>query len=247
MPTFKQYLIELKPEEIDPKFEYHEELNPKLWSKKANTWVLQNDIKAALRKIASKFQEFLDAKKIKVKDIIITGSNCNFNWTAQSDIDLHLVVDTTAYKDTDLVESFLTAKKSLWNSGHDITIKGYDVELYAQEEGDKLVATGVYSLTNDKWEIMPTYAKPTVNLFSVQTKSADYMSQIDDIINNKVDDVHYIDQLKDKIRKMRQAGLSSIGEFGEENITFKSLRNNGYFDKLNNYLKNLEDKDLSID
>ena len=236
--TFKQYLTE-----ADTKFEYHKELNPKLWSDDN----LRSDVKLALNKIASKFKEFLDSSKIKVLDIIITGSNCNFNYGPNSDIDLHLVVDTSALKDRDLVDAFLDAKKALWNSGHDITVRGYDVELYAQEKDDKLVATGVYSLSKDKWEIKPTYSKPTINLFSVKAKAEDYMKQIDDIIDNKVDDMHYINQLKDKIRKMRQAGLSSVGEYSEENITFKVLRNDGYFDKLNSYLKNIEDKDLSLD
>lgn len=243
MLTFRQYLTELKPEEIDPKFEYHDELNPKLWENDE----LRRDVKAALNKIASKFQEFLDLTKIKVTDIIITGSNCNYNWTRLSDIDLHLVVDVSKFKDTDLIAEFLKAKKSIWNSGHDITVKGYDVELYAQKLGDPLIATGVYSLSKDKWEIKPTHSKPNVNLFSVQSKANDYMTQIDDIIDNKVDDLHYIDQLKDKIFKMRQSGLTNGGEFSVEALAFKALRNNDYLNKLKVYVKNIDDRDLSIE
>lgn len=243
MITFKKYISELKADDVDPKLEYHDTLNPKIWDENL---ALKSDIKQALNKIAEKFNEFLDLTKIRVTDVIVTGSNCNFNWTPLSDIDLHLVVDVTDYKDEELIEAFLQAKKSLWNSGHNITIKGYDVELYAQKTGDPLVATGVYSLSADKWEVKPTYAKPNADLFTVRAKAADYMSQIDDIIDNKVDDMHYIDQLKDKIWKMRKSGLAAAGEYSVENLTFKALRNNGYFDKLNNYVKSIEDKDLSI-
>jgi len=233
----------LKFSDVDTKLDYHKSLNSYLWDGD----VLKGDIKQALNKIAAKFEEYLDTNVMPVVDVIITGSNCNYNYTNLSDIDLHLVIDTTKLEGNPLTEPFLLAKKSLWNSGHDITVKGYTVELYAQDTNDKLAATGIYSLMQDKWLVKPDYLELDVDNFSVQAKAADMMNQIDDIIDNKVDNVDQINELKDKIRKMRAAGLSTGGEFSVENLAFKAIRNNGYFEKLNDYQKHLEDNDLSLE
>lgn len=229
--------------DVDTKLDYHDSLNTDLW----DGFELKPIVKDALDKIADKFKDYLDTDLFPVIDIIVTGSNCNYNWTPLSDIDLHLVVDTSNLEDCPVTDEFLIAKKSMWNSGHDIKIKGYTVELYVQDMDDKLAATGIYSLMNDKWVVKPEFKKLDIDNFSVQTKAADIMNQIDDIITNRIDDLDVINAIKDKIRNMRQNGLMLGGEFSVENLTFKALRNNGYFDKMNNYQKDLIDKNLSLE
>jgi hypothetical protein len=49
------------------------------------------------------------------------------------------------------------------------------------------------------------------------------------------------------IKRMRKAGLESGGEFSVENIVFKMLRNQGWLEKLNNYVGELQDQQLSIE
>lgn len=232
-------------EELDTKLEYHDTLNKKLWDEND---MLIPEVRTALIRIASAFEEFIDkdGKIFEIVDIIITGSNCNYNYTPQSDIDLHLIVNLDDIEDTELVSAFLTAKKTLWKDQHDIKIKGYDVELYAQDKNDHLVATGVYSIINNKWIEKPHREKLSIDNFSVQTKACDIINQIDNVIKGNAT-VKQIDDIKDKIRKMRQSGLSKGGEFSVENLAFKAIRNNGYFDKLNNLKKSITDKDLSLE
>lgn len=251
---YKQYVrIDQLREYVEDKpfnsgLSYHRELNPAFWDEGAN---LDREVKGALDKIAAKFLEFVDVERFRVVDVIITGSNCAFNYTSQSDVDLHVLIDSSAVgEDNPLTEPFLQAKKSLWNSGHDITVRGFDVELYAEDvtnTENQLVATGIYSLMKDEWIKKPSYVEVTFDDAAVKAKSIDIMQQIDYVIDNKVDDFDELDDLWQKIRKMRRNGLETGGEFSVENLTFKAVRNNGYFDKLRNYQRQLEDEGLTLE
>jgi hypothetical protein len=225
---------------------YHSSLNPALWE---NENELRQDVKFALEKIANKFSEFIDVKQIAIIDYVITGSNCAYNYSENSDIDLHVLVDATALGDNPLTEPFLTAKKALWNSGHDITIKGYTVELYAEDvnkDADKLVATGIYSLLSSDWIKKPAYdAKIQINDAAVTAKAKDIIDQISAIV--KSGDAEHIDQLQDHIRKMRRAGLDKGGEFSVENLAFKVVRNSGVLNQLHDYKMHNTDQALSME
>jgi len=232
-------------ESIDTKLAYHDELNPALWESNGD---LKEDVKDALGKIANKFSEFVDIKQLKIVDYIITGSNCNYNYTSQSDIDIHVLVDASALGENPLTEPFLTAKKALWNSGHDITVKGFSVELYAEDinkEDNQLVATGVYSLMQDKWLKKPTHLDIDMNDTAVQKKAEDIMNQIDAAL--QTGSTEELTQIREHIRKMRRAGLEEGGEFSVENLAFKAIRNNGYFEKMNNFEKHEEDEELTLE
>ena len=61
------------------------------------------------------------------------------------------------------------------------------------------------------------------------------------------DKVERLEKFKDKIMKMRKAGLDKGGEFSIENLVFKELRNNGFLEALLNELNDSIDKSLSLD
>ena len=69
-------------------YETHGELNPKLWVDDK----LRNDLRKGFLKIAHHFYEFLEID-VPIQDIILIGSNANYNWTKYSDIDLHVIVN----------------------------------------------------------------------------------------------------------------------------------------------------------
>jgi hypothetical protein len=233
--------------DFNHRFEYHNTLNPALWDERDE---LHPDVKEALGKIANKFSEFLDVKQIKIVDYIITGSNCGFNYTSKSDIDIHVLVDATGLGNNPLTEPFLQAKKSLWNSGHDITVKGYTAELYAENihnEDNKLIATGIYSLLYNKWMKKPEHEQITVDDFAVSSKAEDIISQIESILRDPAGDINDIKKLWAHLKKMRSAGLEKGGEFSVENLAYKAVRNSGYFDKLSEYEHNMVDADLTLE
>jgi hypothetical protein len=45
---------------------------------------------------------------------------------------------------------------------------------------------------------------------------------------------------------MRAASISKNGEFGQDNLIFKELRNRGYLDKMSKYETSIKDQELSL-
>ena len=249
MKSFKQFFYEQEEIPFDPKLAYHDSLNPAIW----DNFELRPEVSEALDRIANEFIEFLGVDVAAVTDVILTGSNANYNWTEISDLDLHIVLDMkngqicpTCPSDN-FIEDCFQAKKTLWNTSHNITIHGFDVELYAQNAAETAVQdSGVYSLRNKQWLQEPLNKQITIDNKAVQLKSQDIMLQIDELLNSQTDNREDLQAIKDKIKKLRSAGLQKGGEFSIENLAFKALRNLGYIEKLTDYMKHLADRDLSV-
>ena len=77
-------------EELDLTLQYHDELNPKIWVDEDK---LKPIVREHLLKIAKVWAKTAKIEDDAIEDIIITGGNVNYNYTKQSDIDIHLVVD----------------------------------------------------------------------------------------------------------------------------------------------------------
>lgn len=254
MKTLKQFLVELDTaKEFNPHLAYNSELNGALWKRSEDSWQLLPEVEVALKKIADEFIEFLGVDLASITDVILTGSNANYNWTDISDVDLHIVLDMRSGQicptcpSDNFIEDCFQAKKTLWNSTHNITIHGFDVELYAQDASETSVAdSGIYSIRANKWIQLPEFKQITIDNSAVKLKSEDIMNQIDSLIDAQTDNLGDLNAIKDRIRKLRSSGLQKGGEFSIENLAFKALRNMGYLEKLSNYIKNIEDRDLSI-
>ena len=73
-----------------------------------------------------------------------------------------------------------------------------------------------------------------------------------DILIDTIEDEDYdtstklIDKYNNKLRKYRVSGLKNGGEYSEENLVFKTLRRNGYLEKLRNLKDELSDKYLTL-
>ena len=223
-------------------------LNPKFWDGD----VLREDICSSLNDIADDFAEEYDIPQDAIVDITLTGSLANYTWTKYSDIDLHLIVDfAKVNKDTKLVFEFYRLAKSVWNNNHTIEVCGYEVEVYVQNDSETHHSTGVYSLREGKWITKPkkdTTSPPSPK--RVDEKADNYTIQIDKIeemLNNgELAAIEAAEKLKDKIKKMRKAGLKKGGEYSIENLVFKQLRNDGHLGKLSDLRKQLYDMKMSV-
>jgi predicted nucleotidyltransferase len=204
---------------------------------------IKPEIRKALIKIAYDFLSFLDAK-IPFKDITITGSMANFNYTDQSDIDLHVIFDFS--NQPDLLEELMQAKRKIWNDDHEIRIKGHDVELYPQSSSEPHHSSGVFSVIRNRWNEIPKRTNPEIDEELVLKKSEDLIQRID-FLDSREDRTSALRKTKDKIGKMRRAGLEREGEYSVENLVFKTLRNTGYLEKLNVIIKNDYDHSVSLD
>jgi predicted nucleotidyltransferase/CRISPR/Cas system-associated endoribonuclease Cas2 len=232
------------------KIEYHDSLNPKLWEKGDK---LNKKVKEKLMEISDAFIKFMEEDfktntKLTPVDIIITGSSANYNWTDSSDIDLHIVIDKAEFLKICPIftDAFFTDKKTLWNEHHDITIYDLPVEVYVQDEKEKHIASGVYSLKNDKWVTKPTYNKPKYNGKDVEIKLEQFKREIDKIIEGEAD-FKTVLAMKKKIKRYRASGLDKKGEYSVENLVFKGLRKSGHLEKLAEYSKKVQSDDLSLE
>jgi hypothetical protein len=240
MLQFRQFISE------KTSLAYHDKLNEKIWSNDT----LRPDVRKTLLTIAEKWREFASIPKSAVKEVQLTGGNANYNYTDLSDLDVHLITDYSKVGiNKEFASDYLFGKKSLWADAHNITVKGYPVELYAQPL-DELPhpGQGVYSLSKDKWVQKPDFLSLDFSKDNHLERKTDYfIKRIDSLVDSHSDDVAVLKKIKDKIRSMRNSGIQKGGEFAFENLVFKELRNKGYIDKLSNYIKKIEDKNLSLD
>jgi hypothetical protein len=220
---------------------YSKSLNPVAWENER----LRPEVRDRLLKIAGEFVKYIQVPDFKIEDVVLTGSMANYNWTKNSDFDLHVVTRYADLQCDDIVEEFYRAKKDLWNNQHDITIGGYEVEMYVEDLAKPPVSAGIYSILDNKWLKKPDYDNPEVDESAVNAKVTDLVKQIKLTIQT-ADSADDIQRLKDKLRKMRRAGLDTNGEFSVENLSYKIIRNLGLLDKLNQVQTDQHDEKLSL-
>jgi predicted nucleotidyltransferase len=216
---------------------YNKTLNPVLWDGEN----LRPEVRLVLIKIAKEFYNG-DEMKYPLFDILLLGSAANYNWTPESDIDLHLLIDVPNEKE---LRPVLNALGSKWNQSHDIHIKNHKVEVYLQDKDETNRATGIYSLIKNEWILKPQHQKLDVDKEKVKQKYQLFKDKIQAAIDKK--DPTELKSIMKELKDFREKGLSESGEFSEENITFKALRHTGELTKLKNAITKNFDKSLSID
>lgn len=241
--TFKQFIFEAKINKT--KLDYHEVLNPKLWDSELT---LLPKVKDRLNEISDMFITALDIDKKFIIDCVFTGSNTNFNYTDLSDIDIHITADFKKLKGRIKPGDYFDAMKSNWNLTHDIKIYGHDVEVYVNDKGENLVGdSSAYSLKFDKWLKEPKLQVVKYPDALIKKRASYFAKEIDKHINLHHNDKEDLEELNDKIGKMRRSGLTKQGEFSLENLVFKVLRNNNYINKLRIQIKKAEDSKLNLE
>jgi len=217
--------------------QFHDELNQDIWVKNK----IKPEVKKTLLSISKEFLSFLSVK-VNPTDIVVVGSLTNYNYTPESDIDLHIIVDFSEIgDDVEMVKDYFDAKKFIWNTEHDIKIYGYEIEIYVQGTKEENASESVYSLYSG-WKKTPSKSKPTVDKYAVLHKARDFAKRIEMSKGN----LDALKSLKTKLKSMRKSGLSKAGEFSVENLAFKALRNSGDVAKLMKYAKEEYDAKLSL-
>lgn len=245
-------LTELNDELDFSSFKMNDTLQPDIWGddEKINPEIREVLVKIAQDYWESLYCEDVVCKNIPILDIILTGSLANYNWSKYSDVDLHIIFDINKLgPNKEFIKELLDVKTRKWNSDHDITIKGFEVELYLQPHDIKHFATGVYSVMNDEWNIEPKKEVVSLDKETIRKKYKEFVKQVNDIEKDKDNQsvINRIEKLKDKIKKMRKAGLETGGEYSVENIVFKLLRRNDIMEKLGDLSTNAYDDEYTID
>ena len=226
----------------------HDQLSPLLWDQDDN---LKDDVYDKLMEIAALF---IDNLKLDApEDIYITGSFANYNYSDdkdsegqyKSDIDLHLVYDFDKLNiDHDILSGYFKAKKQIFNEKYNFTIHDIPVEVGVENINEPLTSTGIYSLYDKQWKEVPHNAGKEIPDVD-EDKYSELTQQIEKTIETQ--DENQVKELLSLIRKMRKNSLAQDGEFGEGNLLFKKLRNDGYIKRLKEVLNDLISKNLSLE
>ena len=223
--------------EFTPGVELHDELNPKIWAGEE----LKPEVRLALEHIAHKFILFLGFP-VRVEDVIITGSQTAYTYTAASDIDLHVIVAFSNIQCDQPVQELFDTKRQLWKAEHDIDIYGIPVECYVEDTA-RPVEGHSYSIERDQWLHRPRPLKTHTLPPDVIAKTTAWTQQIRAAIASR--NLAVIAKTKAMLKDYRARGLGREGEMGTANLVFKTLRNNGVIHDLIMSLRHLEDRKLS--
>lgn len=235
---------------VDEDVEKHDELNPKLF----NGSKLKPEIRTKAIEVANELIKTLEEAEIpfKLMDIVLTGSNASYNYTKDSDADIHLIADMTGIDDPDnIYPALFNAYKSAFNNKYNIDFYGVPVEVYIESDNTPVVSNGIYSILRDDWikepknEVIPDIdlaeladtLKPWEQRYKELIKSLDGPKSIDETP---------IDEFINELYEVRARGLANDGEYSIDNLVFKEMRNKGYLDKLKELRAKVVEQRLSI-
>ena len=219
-------------------FEPHTQLNPKLWKDEE----LRPDIESALIKIAKDFKKFIDVP-FDVVDVRITGGQVSYFYTEHSDLDLHLIADFSSVTcDREAAELF-DAKRLLYKAKYDITANGIPVELYV-EDLDHPAVSASYSIMKQSWIKHPELEVGPFDIDKIEKLSKVWSTVIENSLASK--DVETAKKTMNLLRKFRHLGLKTGGEYSTANLVYKTLRNSDLIKKLQNFIDQEHDRNLSI-
>ena len=242
--VIKKYKEQNK-ENVDEAIEKHDTLNPKLWDENNE---LKPEVRKKIEEIVQKFDNNLEENDVEldVKDITIIGSNANYNYSPDSDVDIHIIADTSVYPDQeDLAMKVYLAYKSLFNNKYDPTLNGIEAEVYVEPDEVHANSNGVYSL-KDGWLKEPEQVDvPEIDPNHVQELIQPFEDRYNELINSDPS-VSDVDKLIDDIYLQRRQSILKDGEFGDGNICFKEFRNRGYLQTLRDLKVELENKEMSL-
>lgn len=227
-------------------------LHPKFWKNSK----LSSKVRKNLLQLAQDFLAFVKIKKLKIVDIVLTGSLANYNYNEKSDVDVHIILDLTRFdKHENFIDEYLQSKKLLWNQDHNVMVHGFPVEVYPENKNKTDNTSGSYSILRDKWLRHPKENKTEYDETKLNEKYVNIISYVDKIERLSLSSNFYnykhiikkIDDFKDKLRDNRYTGLKSDGQNSLYNILYKKLRNEGILKKLGDIKKKVYDKSLSVE
>jgi hypothetical protein len=232
---------ELESFKMSDAVKFHDKLNPNLWINSK----LDPEVRDQLIIIANDFVTSLGLNDLQIKDVTVSGSNAAYSYTPHSDLDLHVLVDMAKLRNDEIYRELFTAKKTLYNDSHDITVHGVPVELYVQDANEPVKSLGEYSVLHDRWIRIPK--KQRANFDQAATKAKfDNLAEIIELAL-KTADLDRVEKSIATIKRYRKAGLDKAGEFGPENLAFKAIRKQGGIQDLYDLRDKLRSEKLSIE
>lgn len=235
---------------VQEDIEKHDELNPILFEDNK----LKPEIRDKALEVAEELLKNIEECGVtfKLKDIVITGSNASYNYTKDSDLDLHLIADLSDVKDPEgLYPILFDAFKSAFNKKFDIDFYGVPVEVYIENADTPVVSNGIYSVQNDAWVKEPENKSiPEVDLEAIEKALEPWVNRYKELIDSLDEetetDESSIDEYVNDLYATRAKGLQGDGEYSTENLIFKEIRNLGYLENLKDLRNKIIQNRLSL-
>ena len=227
---------------------YNDHLHPKVWTKDQK---LKPEVRSKLVEIAEAFVEFLEIDAATVEDYLVVGSIANYNWNQYSDIDLHILMDFKKAGEScnaDITEEWLMAKRALWLERYDISVDGLKVEVGPQDIAVELNSAAVFSILENRWVKKPKMEQPEIDEKAYDKKLAEMLAKINKVLSKDATSEE-LDTLQDEIKDMRQQSLDlkkGGTEFSTNNLVYKTLRNQGYIDRIKDLKVDKKSEELSL-
>ena len=128
---------------LEEDIEKHNELNSKLFDNENN---LKENIKERILKIVKFFMQEAKEENIifSVRDVLLIGSNCSYNYTKDSDLDVHIIIRED--KKNPNLQKELDLLRKIFNTNYNISVKKIPIELYVELDKTNANSKGIYSL-----------------------------------------------------------------------------------------------------
>lgn len=217
-------------------------LNSKIWDENNK---LKKDIREKLLEISKIFLKNIETP-IEIKQILLTGSLASYQWRPTSDFDLHIIVDIIDEECLETADDYFKSKSKLFNTEHDIFLKGYKVEINIKTEESLLEGKGVYDILKEEWIAFPKKPKREMEDPNVLKIVEKIKYEIDAAIHGKAG-MDVLKQIRNKLKNLRSEGLKEGGEYSVGNLAFKKLRHDEYIKKLYDYKTKVLNKSLSLE
>ena len=226
-------------------FKYHKNLAPKIWGPDNS---LNSLVSQSLQTIILDFTKYLSdvigmpISKSDIMDVFVHGSITNYYWDDCSDIDLCIILNTTAFHDVTKLKNrilFDRAFISSWLRTYDISIFGYGVDISFVDKDSPRKVGPIYSLLKDRWLVPPKrISKQELRRIKklAKLRYRIMMHHCRYMLRHKMPS-EYVDAYTTTIQRKR---IDSMYQNPDQPITsmtmaFKMLRNTGILRKLRNY------------
>ena len=225
-----------KEKEFNEDIEKHEDLNPAIFV----DGHLKTEVREKALEITSEALKMMETSgfSIELKDIVIIGSNASYNYTKDSDLDLHLIANMDDIEDPEgLYPILFDLFKSAFNKKYEINFYDIPVGIYIEGSDTATVSNGIYSVLKDTWIQKPKKQNiPDIDTKLLNTELKPWVARYKRIrkIAAKKDfsDESLIENFINDLYKLRSTGLHKGGEYSIENLIFKEMRNKGYLHDL---------------
>lgn len=229
-------------ESLTEAIEKHDELNKDLFDGDHMRPEVKDKIMQVVDVFMGKLKE--DGIELEPLDVLVLGSNASYNYTEHSDIDVHIIADTSIYEDKDaLAIKLYNAYRQIFNSKYDPMIRGHELEMYVEPDECNANSNGIYSVMNDDWVKVPEKK----NIPEPDMKEVNKLLEPFEARYKEAETIEDIDQLINDIYIERQAGILTGGEYDIRNQVFKEFRNKGFLDDLKQRKIDLETKEMSLE